>query len=621
MKILKRYLPYLFLFSLFCLKGYSSERKEILVLNSYHDGLSWTDSVVNSIKRELSTNLSYSIHVEYMDSKRNYSQEYLQNLCDFYCKKYTNHQFDLIISTDNNAFNFLLECKEKIFGNVPVIFCGLNSIIDIPTGYSGVFENLNFCSTLELISKNHPDYKEIVIVSDQTTTGITLANAVLADIEHMNESIRYRLIQPENLTNLQNQLSALSKESIVLYLVYNRDSKGKYISYENGFIAVQPYCKVPIYSVWDFYMNHGAIGGALITGRSQGKQVSDMAKKVLSGTPIDQLESQLAEYEYYFDYEQLNKFSIKINKLPKNSRFINVPYSFVRENKEIVVLALTVLILLTVIIIVMTINIHLRKVRAQKEKTHFLEIKANHESLKLAKEAAEESSRLKSAFLANMSHEIRTPMNAILGFTDLLSNKDIKPEKQIRFISIIQQNTKSLLRLISDILDISKIETNQLMIVREKCNLNELFVTLSNNFTTIIEMHENKSLKFSISRPLNEQIVELHTDGMRLLQVFTNLIENAIKFTNSGEIEIGYEIKGKYLEFFVRDTGIGIPENKQKIIFDRFSQAELNVDTRKYGGTGLGLAISKSLVDLLGGQLWLTSKPGEGSTFYFTIPL
>ncbi|MFA9370516.1 MAG: ABC transporter substrate binding protein [Labilibaculum antarcticum] len=620
MRIIKQCLPIVLLLFIFCLKGFSSNQKDILVLNSYHNGLSWTDSIVTSIKREFSSELSYSLYIEDMDTKRNFTKEYLNILSRFYQDKYQNKKFDLIISTDNNAYDFLLEYKEKIFGDVPVLFCGLNSIIDVPKGYSGVFENTNFCSTIHLIENNHPDYKEIVVVSDHSTTGETAVTALKNDFEHMKKAFRYRFIKPENINDLKIQLSSLSKGSIVFYLLYNRDSKGNYVTYEDSFKEAKPYCSVPIYCVWDFYMNRGAVGGALITGRNQGKLVSDMAKKVLAGANINDLPPKLAEYEYCFDYKQLTHFNIDRSKLPKDSHIINEPYSFVRENKEIVVLTLTVLILLTIIIIVMTINIHLRKVRAQKEKAHLLEIQANHESLMIAKEAAEESSRLKSAFLANMSHEIRTPMNAILGFTDLLAGTNIEIEKRNRFISIIQRNTKHLLRLISDILDISKIETNQLKIVKNKCVLDDLFINLNEIYEAILELHDNKKLIFTTTLPDDRSITEFNTDTMRLLQVFNNLIENSIKFTALGTIEIGYDIKGDFLRFFVKDTGIGIAEDKQKIIFDRFRQADLNVDTRKYGGTGLGLAISKSLVELLGGEIWFTSKPNEGTTFYFTIP-
>ncbi|PKQ65539.1 hypothetical protein BZG02_00595 [Labilibaculum filiforme] len=619
MRIIKL-LSIAFLLLSFCFEGISSNQKDILVLNSYHNGLSWTDSIVSSIKRELSTELSYSIYIEDMDTKRYYSQDYLNLLANFYQEKYKNKKFDLIISTDNNAYDFLLKYKEKIFGDVPALFSGLNSITTVPKGYSGVFETLHFCSTIAIIKNNHPNCKELVVVADQSTTGLTLIKALSEDLEHMKDPIPYRIIKAPTICDLQSQLSALKEGSIVLYLVYNREANGNYITYETSFIKAKPYCKVPIYSIWDFYMNLGAVGGALISGEKQGKQVSEMAKEILTGTNINDIPAKLAAYEYCFDHKELTHFNINRSNLPKNSRIINEPYSFVHENKEIVILTLTVLILLTIIIIVMTINMHLRKVRTQKEKAHLLEIKANHEDLKIAKEEAEESSRLKSAFLANMSHEIRTPMNAILGFTDLLSADDVEREKRTRFIAIIQRNTKYLLRLISDILDISKIETNQLKIVKSKCVLNDLFVNLNEAYAAIIELHDNKKLSLLTTLPADKSIIEFNTDSMRLLQIFNNLIENSIKFTSIGTIEIGYDIKGDYLRFFVTDTGIGISEDKQKIIFDRFRQADLNADTRTYGGTGLGLAISKSLVELLGGEIWFTSKLNEGTTFYFTIP-
>ena len=621
MRIIGKHFAFLLTILIFCLKGYSANQKEILVLNSYHNGLSWTDSLVNSIKTELCHELNYSVYFEDMDTKRHFSEKYFQTLKDYYKQKYADKNLDLIISTDNNAYDFLILYKEEIFGSIPVLFCGLNSVITPPKGYSGVFENTSFCSTIHLIENNHPDYKEIVVVSDHSTTGNTVVSALLEDLDHMKKAPRYRILQPNDIHDLQLELSSLKKGHIILYLLFNRDSKGNYLNYESSFESVEPYCSVPIYCVWDFYLNKGAVGGALITGRNQGRQVSNMAKKVLAGTPVDDLPPLMAEHEFVFDYKQISAYDIKKSKLPKNARIINKPYDFVRENKEIVILTLTVLILLTIIIIVMTINIHLRKVRAQKEKIHLKEIQANHEHLKIAKEAAEESSRLKSAFLANMSHEIRTPMNAILGFTDLLSGGEIEKEKRNRFISIIQKNTKSLLRLISDILDISKIETNQLKILKSKCNLDNLFITLQENFDTLIEQHGDKELTFTISTPEESSILEFTTDTIRLHQIFMNLIENSIKFTNLGTIAIGYEIRGDKLQFFVKDTGIGIPIDKQKIIFDRFRQADLNADTRQYGGTGLGLAICKSLVELLGGEIWMKSQPDNGTSFYFSLPI
>ncbi|NOU61346.1 sensor histidine kinase [Marinifilum caeruleilacunae] len=611
-------LPFLILCSLL---ANSTNQKHILILNSYHNGLSWTDSTVNSIKRELLADPNCTLHIEYMDTKRYFSEGYLDLLKAYYLKKYENQKFDLILSTDNNAYDFLIENRDEIFGEVPVIFSGLNSVFDPPKGYSGVFENFSFCATLELIEKHHPNYSKIVVVTDYSTTGESLVAALEKEIEEMGEPLRHSILRAKSVQDLKISFSKLDPNDVVLYLVYNRDFNGNYCTYEKGFSETKPYCKVPIYCVWDFYLNRGAIGGSLITGRIHGKQVAKLAKEVLSGTPIDDIPPLHAEYEYEFDYNQLVKFDIRTKDLPKNSKLLNEPYSLVKENKEIVVLTLTILILLTIIIIVMMINIHLRKLKEQKEKAHMLEITASNIKLEKAIKIAEESSRLKSAFLANMSHEIRTPMNAILGFTELLSGDNVDVNKRKKFISIIQKNTNGLLRLISDILDISKIETNQLKVILSRCKISELFDSVKDDYETLVEHRENNQLNFMLSMPKENQVIEITTDPVRLQQIFNNLLENSIKFTPAGDIEIGYDVKGKFVEFFVRDTGIGIPEDKQEIIFDRFRQAELDANTRQYGGTGLGLAISQSLIELLGGKIWMKSKPHVGTTFYFTIPL
>lgn len=603
------------------LNAYSSVSKHVLILNSYHNGLSWTDSTLKSIKSELLPNPNTAIHIEYMDSKRYFSEGYLEHLKQYYQYKYQNQKFDLIISTDNNAYDFLIKNRDEVFGEVPVVFSGLNSFIDTPKGYTGVFENFNVCATIDLIENHHPDYSKIVVVTDYSTTGKNLVTMLDEQIQEMGKPVRFEILKAKSLQDLKIHLSELHSNDVVLYLLYNRDIDGNYYTYEKGFSECKPYCKVPIYCVWDFYLNHGAIGGSLITGRTHGKQAALIAKKVLSGTPIDAIPPMKSEYEYMFDYNELVNFNIKIKDLPKNSKLINEPYSLIKENKEIVILTLTILILLTIIIIVMMINIHLKKLKEQKEKAHMLEITATNVKLEKAIEVAEESNRLKSAFLANMSHEIRTPMNAILGFTELLSGENVSESKRKKFISIIQKNTNGLLRLISDILDISKIETNQLKLVLDRCNISKLFDSIKYDYEALKEHKANNDLNFIVSTPDDNPIYEITTDSVRLQQVFTNLIENSIKFTQGGEIEVGYTVKGKFIEFFVRDTGIGIPEEKQAIIFDRFRQAELDANTRQYGGTGLGLAISKSLIEMLGGEIWMKSKPQEGTTFYFTIPL
>lgn len=247
------------------------------------------------------------------------------------------------------------------------------------------------------------------------------------------------------------------------------------------------------------------------------------------------------------------------------------------------------------------------------------EMEETRQRLILAKEKAEESDRLKTAFLANMSHEIRTPMNAIIGFSDLLAEDDLTPEDKIDFISKIKNSGRSLMALINDIIDIAKIEAGQLKVSETGCNINQILKELLGTFEELKNVSGKKGINMSLQLPENEGKLMIMTDPMRLQQILTNLLSNALKFTEFGSIEFGYTIQDNNLSFFVKDTGIGILRSKQKLLFQRFSQLDPST-TRKYGGTGLGLAISKNLVDLLGGTIGMTSNPGKGSLFHFTIP-
>ncbi|NOZ48223.1 MAG: PAS domain S-box protein [Chlorobi bacterium] len=238
-----------------------------------------------------------------------------------------------------------------------------------------------------------------------------------------------------------------------------------------------------------------------------------------------------------------------------------------------------------------------------------------------AKEKAEESDKLKSSFLANMSHEIRTPMNAIVGFSDLINNEIISGDEQKKYTEIIKYNSNQLLQIINDILDISKIEVGQLKIVKKACNINDLFDKLYNVF--IEETKHKEKLKIIKNKTLSNEECVIQTDELRLWQVLTNLINNAIKFTENGYVEFGYYIQDEEykhnLVFYVKDTGIGISKKNIKNIFNVFHRAD-QATNKIYGGTGLGLSICKGITKLLGGKIWVESNVSSGSVFYFTLP-
>ena len=242
-----------------------------------------------------------------------------------------------------------------------------------------------------------------------------------------------------------------------------------------------------------------------------------------------------------------------------------------------------------------------------------------------AKEKAEESDKLKSSFLANLSHEIRTPLNAIIGFSNIISDGQTTSEEKEKFKKIINSNCECLLGLIEDIIDFSKIESCHIDIVSTEISLQKLMMDIQAIFELQLkkqQLDSNHNLQLKVNFDENYSDIYLETDEIRIRQILSNIINNAIKFTNEGSIDIGCKINEEngFAEFYVKDTGIGIKDEYHKAIFDRFFKIEEDKN-KLHRGAGIGLAISKQLVNLLGGEIWVKSELGKGTTFYFTIPL
>ena len=234
----------------------------------------------------------------------------------------------------------------------------------------------------------------------------------------------------------------------------------------------------------------------------------------------------------------------------------------------------------------------------------------------ITKEKAEESDNLKSSFLRNMSHEIRTPMNAIIGFSDLLNDPELSQGKRNSYVTIIVNNSNQLLSIVNDILTISSLETKQEKINIQKTCINSIIAEL---FAVFEIPAKNKNISLYSKQHLTDKQSEILTDKTKLTQILSNLLINALKFTQHGFIEFGYNLRNNEVEFYVKDSGIGIKTDMQEKIFERFRQADKTIHIT-YGGSGLGLSISKAFVELLDGKIWLQSEPEKGSTFYFTIP-
>jgi len=236
--------------------------------------------------------------------------------------------------------------------------------------------------------------------------------------------------------------------------------------------------------------------------------------------------------------------------------------------------------------------------------------------LEEALQKAHESDKLKSAFLANISHEIRTPLNGILGFSEVLMSKEFSKEQQIKYLNIIQTNGKRLLSTIEDLIEISRIESGNVKVLYQRVNINQLMTELYQFFKPEADA---KNLQFSMQLALENDKAVISADKTKLNSIIINLVKNALKYTDKGSIVFGYEIENAFIKIFVKDTGIGIPADRQEAVFDRFVQADLS-DREARQGTGLGLSIVKSYVEMLKGSISLQSEVGSGTTFYVRLP-
>lgn len=621
----------------------SEKTKNVLVINSYQQGYRWTDSLTVGIVSEFRKNPEITFYFEGLNSKQ-FVQTQFDVTSQYLKKKYAGVRIDGVLVTDNDALDFSFQYDQNLFPGVPVVFAGISNPEDYPlegSEYFGFKETSVSDSIVDLIKNLLPDSKELLVVVDQTTTGkIYRENLSRQGARFPDFKVRF----PEDVDeeSICSMVSSNIGFDAIFYIGVNQDKYGNRVDENLLLEKIGQLARVPVFSNNMMSLGKGVTGVLHQRGSTQGAKAVELLIQLMN-LPNHNLRSHvyLTSQESFFDRAELDRFGISVKALPAGALLVNSKNIFTRSNFGILVFAL---ILLSFVVLFLSLVNQRRKKAQQQSKSQLLKIetqkqqleeaynqlggvieelegantKLNETNIRLleAKKKAEESDNLKSAFLANVSHEIRTPLNSIVGFSSLLSDVDLDETTRKMYSDLIESNTESLLVLIDEIIDLSKIEAQQLSIKRQDFSMMLLMYEL---FQMFVQGNHNPKVGFQVSQGIKGKELFVLSDRVRVKQIFINLLSNALKFTDEGMIEMGYFLDARQnLILYVKDSGIGISKEYHEAIFHRFRKLNENQE-RIYRGTGLGLAITQKLVELLGGRIWLESEPGKGTVFYFTL--
>ena len=534
----------------------------------------------------------------------------------------------LIILIGQEAWAAYLSLEDSVRGEVPVMVAlasrnvvllpehgtdlktwmpeSLDFLDDFPDSpiKSGFIYQYDVEANIRMIKQLYPKTEHIAFISDNSYGGVTLQAHVVKEMRKFPELGLILLDGRVNtIYTISDKLHALPPNTALLMGTWRVDMNDGYFMRNATYAMMEAAPDLPAVSITSAGIGYWALGGVVPHYRPLGKGLAQQAVRLLKNPEKAMLE--IIPTQTVMDGKLIKEKDLDISSLSGPVELVNVTPSFYEQYKyHIWGIAAVLLSLLVGLFVSLYFYYHTKKLKD--------ELEVSEASLREAKERAEEANRLKSAFLANMSHEIRTPLNAIVGFSDVLSAGDIPLEEQRGFFEIIKANSDLLLRLIDDILDLSRLEVDRVTFTQEKCDV----VQVCTQALASVAQARRSANRFLFESPLES--LELHTDIQRMQQVIINLLSNADKFTKNGTItlKVGLDEKKHVVLFSVSDTGCGIPLEKQKKVFERFEK--LNEYAQ---GTGLGLAICKLIVKKWGGKIWVDPHYTQGARFLFTHPL
>lgn len=591
----------------------------ILVLHSYHQGLEWTDNITKGIQSVFKDKTGVNLIFEYLDTKRNFSTEYFGALEEIYRAKAKQNPYNIIITCDNAAYDFMRKYSQEYHLGIPIVFCGVNNLdkdqlTDLPNFY-GFDEKVDYKQTLASIRSIFPKRKNVLIINDSTVTGVAIRNEVNQILPQFSKDLNFEFYSKFDLNGLQEKVKSLDDSYVIYLLVVNRDKHGNFITYRKGISTIYEVSRVPIFGSWDFYENKGLFGGKITKGFDQGEYAAKMAEDIIENG----ISSQISQYntldnKFVFDHKEMSKYDISSDDLPRNSIIINEP----DKNEALIRAILFLALALFLIIVFLLVRLTFKKRRAKQ-----LQSLVDEKTVRLREMnvALKDIITKKDRFLSIMSHDLRGPFNSMLGFAGILNDEfeDLEKEDQKKYVSLIYKGIDNTFKLLENLLYWSYTQSGTIEFAPSKTNVHQL----CQEILDIINISADQK-NINLINKIPESAV-VFADKNMLSTIIRNLISNAIKFTPRGG-EIIISLKGmlikdgnQMMQFSVKDNGVGMSKMVQSKLFD-MSEISSTTGTENETGTGLGLVLCKEFTDKHKGKIWVESEKDNGSEFIFTIP-
>ena len=614
--------------------GYAAQdTRSILIICSYNPAAHQTSVTISDFMDEYTRcGGKYNIEIENMNCKSFSEAPQWKGMMQQILSKYTETQRpELIILLGQEAWASYLSQEDSLVAQIPAM-CSLtsrNAVIlpeDTINLKEWMPESVDFFSddlghhkvkagfvyeydieaNIQLLKHFYPDTRHIAFISDNTYGGVAMQALVREKMKKFPEMDLILLDGRSNtIYTILDQFQKLPENTAVMVGTWRVDMNESYFMRNATYMMMEANPTVPAFTPASIGLGYWAVGGVIPAYRSFGREMAREAIRLLDNPKDTVSHVEIVGSKAVLDYKKVKELKLDTKSLPFHVEIVGKPVSFYQEYMYQIWAAISIFVILAGGLII-SLFFYFRTKRLKDD------LQRSEVDLREAKDRAEESNRLKSAFLANMSHEIRTPLNAIVGFSDVLTAEGSSDEDRKGYSEIIKSNSDLLLRLINDILDLSRLDADRVRMTKEPCDV----VQLCRLVLTSVDFSRKSNNKFVFTSKHEDFVI--NTDVQRLQQVIINLLSNSAKFKQDGVITLDFSVdEGRKLAFFsVTDTGCGIPKEKQKLVFERFEKLDEYAQ-----GTGLGLSICKLTVEKWGGEIWVDPDYIEGARFVFSMPV